>query len=64
MEGKKAKKVGQYLVSSQMLGQGAFSTVYLAFDHKQKPLAVKVFPLSNIRCTMMTYSDEQAQFEQ
>ena len=64
MEGKKAKKVGQYLVTSQILGRGAFSTVYLAFNQQKKSLAAKVFPLQTVGCTPVTDSDEQAQFEQ
>ena len=46
MEGKHTKKVGSYHVTSQLLGQGTFSTVYLAYDRQHRPLAAKIIPLN------------------
>lgn len=42
MEGKGSKKIGSYTISSQLLGRGSFSSVYLAHRPDRSPLAVKV----------------------
>ena len=46
MEGKQTKKVGSYHITTQLLGQGTFSTVYLAYDRQHRPVAAKIIPLN------------------
>ena len=43
------KKIGEYTVTGEALGSGAFSTVYSAFSSNRKKLAVKVIPRHNIK---------------
>lgn len=51
MEEKQNKKIGQYLITRQLLGRGSFSTVYKAYDSHHQPLAAKVIPLPRLTCT-------------
>jgi hypothetical protein len=43
------KRVGEYLICDEVLGLGAFSTVYSGYSARNKKLAVKVIPRHNIR---------------
>ena len=52
------KKIDNYKVSSEVLGSGAFSTVYSAVSSKNKRLAAKVIPTHNIKGTIPPYSDK------
>lgn len=49
MEGKSIKKIANYEITSTVIGKGTFSTVYLAYDHQQKPVAAKVIALNNLK---------------
>lgn len=42
--------MGDYLISNEILGKGAFSTVYSSYNRKHEKLAVKVIPRQNIKC--------------
>ena len=57
MEGKSIKKIGNYQITSTVLGKGTFSTVYLAYDHQQKPIAAKVISLNNLKSTISPILD-------
>ena len=48
MEGKSYKKISQYRISDQLLGEGSYSKVYLAWDSFLNPVAAKVIPLSSL----------------
>ena len=45
------KRVGEYRVRDEVLGIGAFSTVYSALSPTNRKVAVKVIPQHNIRGT-------------
>ena len=57
MEGKSIKKIGNYQITSTVLGKGTFSTVYLAYDHQQKPITAKVISLNNLKSTISPILD-------
>jgi len=48
MESKSNKKIGQYIVSEQLLGEGSFSKVYLARDPHHRTVAVKVISIASL----------------
>lgn len=43
------KRVGEYFITEEVLGRGAFSTVYSGYSLANRKLAVKVIPRHNIR---------------
>jgi len=49
MEGKTIKKIGNYQITSRVIGKGTFSTVYLAYDQQQQPVAAKVIDLKKLK---------------
>jgi serine/threonine protein kinase len=49
MEGKSIKKIGNYYITSNIIGKGTFSTVYLAYDNQQTAIAAKVISLKNVK---------------
>jgi serine/threonine protein kinase len=51
MEGKQHKTIGKYLVTPQLLGQGSFSSVFLAYDQHNKALAAKIIALDTLEST-------------
>ena len=56
------KKIGEYKVTEEVLGSGAFSTVYSAFSSKNKKLAVKVIPRHNIKGISSSHLENDLQF--
>ena len=49
----KNKRIGNFHISSTLLGQGSFSHVYLGYDNDSNKVAVKVIPRDNIKRTIL-----------
>lgn len=64
MEGKVIKKIGAYTIGQEVLGQGSFSTVYLAQDSQHHCFAAKVIPLSHLESNISCHSESPITLEQ
>ena len=51
MEGKAIKRIGNYKITPHLLGKGAFSEVYLAYDQQDTKLAAKIIPIASLTST-------------
>lgn len=47
----KGKRIGEYHITNQLLGQGSFSQVYLGYSDQSQKVAVKIIPRDNIEGT-------------
>ncbi len=49
----KGKRIGDYHITNQLLGQGSFSQVYLAYSDQNQKVAVKIIPRDNIKGNLL-----------
>lgn len=52
MEGKAIKRIGNYKITPHLLGRGAFSEVFLAFDKHDTKIAAKIIPIASLTSTI------------